>query len=752
MATTDFLIWHSPIRIGWLVRQGNTDDLLRAIEFSTVLAGGVFNPIIPIGAGVREDPKDLVARMGIDVVAPVADALELERFEKEHRFLKTPLRPNGPGISFLDHPSKRRRSVFLDVAYQYQKFWEDEASKSPTVRHGIVPKWDKDDECATALAVAFGQYPAEDEYVVDYLGHFVRSVSAEPSHVAIGGDIPESWGSKRTPLMSTALGLQVTLPGLSSLMFGFYFGDHTSFDSLVGFWNLRASGHLLQFVSTKVLSRYTTMVQGRAAAFLERSRKLALIAVEDNGVSPDVVRGLVGSEYSLFDFPCSNKGPFRGVSSMRAAFGRRDAIGHLDVSTPERPMVSVILPTDTFATDISATDQRQQLALELTSFGDHLYDGATLRPPHRPDLHEQYSREIVFDPWKLRSVHDGLRVFSTLYNKTLNLRPIRYVKILEALLERAGIQSTRSQAGLLTDKIIERFGGLEDARIFKIRGVRKLLDGLSPADAITKGNATSHIYNEGQFKDHEELFIEPRRSGFLKADQAFEHLLKKDVFRAGLQLICEQCQLDSWHGLPSIDDFWDCEFCGQRNRTSLQLNSRGDWKFRKSGLFARNNNQEGAIPVILTMQCLSRVLGGMSQKLNFASSLKFSGEGIDSEVDLVALGEADEGGVEILLCESKSAGGVIEEDDIKKLLLIRERLEKIEVRTVLGFSKTAEDFTPGEKDLFRKLHADGVRLFLFTRRELEANDGPYWDASDVPNKYPHASHELAANAFVRYLR
>lgn len=50
MKTADFYVGYRPVRLGLLVRDNNLEDLMSAIELNTLLWGGIFNPIIPVGS------------------------------------------------------------------------------------------------------------------------------------------------------------------------------------------------------------------------------------------------------------------------------------------------------------------------------------------------------------------------------------------------------------------------------------------------------------------------------------------------------------------------------------------------------------------------------------------------------------------------------------------------------------------------------------------------------------------------------
>lgn len=50
MATTTLSVKYRPIKIGFLVRDGNIEDLVKATGINTLLWGGIHNSIIPISA------------------------------------------------------------------------------------------------------------------------------------------------------------------------------------------------------------------------------------------------------------------------------------------------------------------------------------------------------------------------------------------------------------------------------------------------------------------------------------------------------------------------------------------------------------------------------------------------------------------------------------------------------------------------------------------------------------------------------
>src|SRR5208337_1889735 len=107
--------------------------------------------------------------------------------------------------------------------------------------------------------------------------------------------------------------------------------------------------------------------------------------------------------------------------------------------------------------------------------------------------------------------------------------------------------------------------------------------------------------------DYQWLYIEPRETGSeLKNGAVLSYLLDKGVFRAGLNFECPSCRLEFWRSLDDARSRLECEYCGHGFNAAPQLRDKA-WAFRRSGLLGNDDHQEGAIPVLLTLQQLMLV-------------------------------------------------------------------------------------------------------------------------------------------------
>jgi hypothetical protein len=226
--------------------------------------------------------------------------------------------------------------------------------------------------------------------------------------------------------------------------------------------------------------------------------------------------------------------------------------------------------------------------------------------------------------------------------------------------------------------------------------------------------------------------------------------LKNEFFRAGLELKCDNCGLESWLSLRQIDDGWTCEYCGHKNMTSLHIRDRGDWKFRKSGLLAKDNNQEGAIPVLLSLLALQRVFT-RDNALRLTSVNTTAGVP-PCEIDFMFV-EHRVSEITWALGEAKAAGGEIDAKDIANMMSVADELKKIGAKVYLIFAKTADRFTDKEIRLFTVAKTEGYSVILLTNKELEPYH-PYYDGNDreqLPHRYAHSFDDMARNSDFRHL-
>jgi len=295
-----------------------------------------------------------------------------------------------------------------------------------------------------------------------------------------------------------------------------------------------------------------------------------------------------------------------------------------------------------------------------------------------------------------------------------------------------------SEPGRIASRLIQQMGGVQGCRVFKIAGVRALIEKYKPFQSFTRSDATQIIggvdpaTNLPNFSRYEFLFIEHREGPKLKPHQVFDFLAKKNVFRVGLNFTCPNCELEFWTPLDDLATEITCEYCGQRFNVTPHLKD-GVWAYRRSGLFGREDHQQGAIPVALTLQQMDTVL---SWGIVFVTSMTIESRagGFETcETDLVIVSEKgsydDRLGIAIGECKGR---GEITEEDVRKLSQVADTFPKDRIVPFIVFSKTTP-FTADEIARCRRAQPAGrKRIILLSDRELE----------------PYFVYEWAENEFV----
>jgi hypothetical protein len=258
--------------------------------------------------------------------------------------------------------------------------------------------------------------------------------------------------------------------------------------------------------------------------------------------------------------------------------------------------------------------------------------------------------------------------------------------------------------------------------VFKITGVRKLIQQYSPDQSFTRSGALTIIGNHDpagrpRFSDYQSLSIEGVP---VTPENAFSYLLKRGVFRVGLHLLCPNCEPKSWIHLDEVRTFSRCEYCGRDFNISEQLKHR-DWAFRRSGLFGRDDSQGGGIPVALTLQQLTSALHGQVIAYTTGTELEPTIAKVQTcETDFALLTESlRDQTPQVVIGECKASGQIVE-DDVRKLASVADALEASgDCEAFVVFAKTSP-FRPEEIACCKAAQGKyRQRVILLSDRELE---------------------------------
>ena len=385
----------------------------------------------------------------------------------------------------------------------------------------------------------------------------------------------------------------------------------------------------------------------------------------------------------------------------------------------------------------------------IVSIGSPLDDrdsSSTFWTPYVPELNPYYRHETHLGLHGVRVEVNGLGIVVPATESDVTIRALDRQKLVMKLFEAFGMKADASEPGLIGARLIQQMGGIQGCRVFKIAGVRKLIQQYGPLESFTKSNALltigqvdplSHMLN---FKNYEQLYVEGQP---ITPEKAFIYLLKRGVFRVGLALHCPSCELEFWIGLDNVKTESKCEYCGQMFNIAPQLKDR-DWRYRRSGLFGREDHQEGSIPVALTLLQLDTVISMKRKVLVTAMNIAPISANIECcESDFVVVTQAPrDNRIQIVIGECTTGGpkNEITKDDVRKLTKIADAFPLNRVEPFILFSKT-NPFTMEEVSICQEAKAPNrFRVILLSDRELE----PYF-------VYERTSQDFNINRFANSL-
>ena len=721
MNTLGITLRYRPVRIGWCVQQGDLDAFRMAARWSFTMWGGRFNPIIPIDDANLA--KRLIDLYRVDCLYPATENDAVKAFIEEQRHLRW-IDWQVALTSDQGHGSKA--STIADIMHPigkiYDKHHKHNLHSEPIIQ---LHDWGPEDPLADMLLMSFGGVPPANECSEDYLAIIRLRLKGEQTRIARDGPVwplAEKWtlASLNRAFIDKHYAVQNNwdYPG-------FYVGDVSNFMDLVNCWNLRAADVPVLFYDHAFSERLSPLRQDwitRAPRSLRPGREAGL-ALWHRTETELPGQDLFGEQITQCRM---SDGLWNGMNIQAPImhFGSAETLASVDTSG-ETPEISFSLPDSPFK-DMGRFGSDAYVVSVDPGIGLFSNEHFTLHMPFVPQLNEYYGRNAIHIWDKARAEPDSIGIVSTARTNHLSIHALEVGQLVKEIFAAIGIAAEPSAAGLVCTRLIMQMGGIDKSRVFRIGGVRELIENHSPNQSFTQSYAKQTIRAEGTaypLSLYENLYIESRPPGTkLTNDAVLSHLLKKGVFRPGLKLSCPNCRLDFWTSLDDLRTNTGCEYCGQVSNIGPQLKDR-DWAFRRSGLFGRSDNQEGAIPVVLTLQQLAHI-GSLSKQLQTtAMTLESSGADISScEVDFVVINQRTrDQKIQIAIGECKTRG-TITKADVRNLVRVAEAFPKDRYEVFLIFAKLA-DFSREELTYIQETNGQkGVphrRAIILTTRELE---------------------------------
>jgi len=758
VGTTNLSIRYRPVRIGFLVREGSVEDLVAAVSTNTLLCGGIYNPIIPISERTQL-AENLIRLFRVDVLHATTENEHSKLFEEKYSFLQSP-QYHARGLFCEDYPTQKHKLCYLDVLNLIECYWEQDLRHRPKKYKSncVLTTWDADDPLKNLFAVLFGSFPSRDSLLDDFGTAFLKGLRARENRIVATDFLSADLLKTVSPIQFTASELESYSTGHGLLRDGIYIGDENSFDDLCSFWNLRAAGSAIQFLPRNNVPRCEAYIRSHLRLLDDRPSKFsgvndhlvvhyhrkvtAPVEVDEETVA--LAKRFQGKKGFIYSAQTEALWNGLNLGATTHDFGSESALANVEEYFDRHRVILNLQDKPPVVKNAGHEIQAQQVVVSIRPYGEGSdYRRHTLKPPFIFGLSGGYSKEIAVYPERLRSEPEGVGLIVGADDKFTTLYPLSHQMLIEQVFNYVGIGASISQPGLITLRILEKLKSqmAVGGDVFSIRGVRELLESLRADESIERGAATNRIWANGQFKNYVRYWKDP--------NSAFDYLLAKEFFRAGLELQCDSCKLKSWLSLKDMDDIWTCTYCGNKHQTSLHVRNRGNWRFRKSGLFAKDNSQEGAVPVILTLRKFADTFDWSN--LVYSPSLNLEVGSLKCETDFCVMQYERRGDIELGIGECKSYGGNIVQEDIDNLKTVYAKFKGTDVKCHLVFAKTADQFAPEEIALFKSLIGENIPVVLFLNRELETDRYYDYAASDVPEKYASTLRQLSRNSYHRYL-
>lgn len=784
MTLEDVRIQYRPLRIGFCVRNGNIQDLLFAAKLNTLLWGGIFNPIIPIGAREGLD-HNLVKLFKVDVLIPVVNGDEIKKFIEHYKWAKFPLMHDSSSILAGDINDTGKKVVkVLDISHLLKILWDENFKFSkPGDSNCVTVSWTPKDVDKDIFILMFGAYPKE-KFVFKYEKNFKKALRAHEIKLEEKKQIPTQLASSITHFYLT--GQKIQSYGGRFVDSGVYVGDRTNFDDLLNFWNLRAAGNHITFLPKGSVRRFLSYTKAHAGRIKkpEESRHSSLTVWfrgQQKGDYEEIKKIIKPLEKKDRIFRLNNVSinswNGRNIIPVHIFFNETTTLANFNVKY-EKPNISFRLSDKPFPKSDGREFSHQLFVVSLRPYFGVEFSEYTVNLPTLPDLNEWYAREMVFDPYSLRVVKNylgrAIDLIAETDTDTLQFSPIRKFDIIKKIFERAGISIDKSGAGLVAERLIALMGGVTgSARIFKVTGVRKFIEETDPLRQQIKYDILEKIRDKTAevetFKNFENEFGLKGKTPLIP-EYIFDEFIEHNLLQAGVEVRCPKCSLKDWIQLKEVDEYYVCKFCFEKSKfvevvePIVIKGEKADgvrWSYRLSGLLGRNDKQQGAIPVILTLLHLSNRIHFESDSFySTALDLNFNKNGkvVKAETDLVVLDLAErisKEAIEILIGECKT-GRSITREQVDNLVVVKELIEKSGIKCHLVFSRTKGDFAKSEIFHFQRLTKMGIKPLLFTAHELE----PWWNTYKfykdtkqnfkIPIEHPFTFSDLAENSAYIY--
>lgn len=692
-----------PIRVAFLVDPTDRNGLYRAIELSSFLWGGSYNPIIPV---YRRTPANWELHKVRRLPQP-ADIISgyLEGFDPD---LVVPVGRCAKNSYQIGNRDLVQEPMLLG-----------DISKTATPRHGIgliellsdflekEMKYKRNDDLHIAipdiprsyrnfLASVFGVLPADAQRIVDKDFSHVPGIAHVKPTLANFVDLWQPgcmfprhlsmWSLEEKPLRDAVL----------------FVCDATSPQDIIDYWNLRAAGYYVVPIPIQVLTREN--VKKLAQDFIENNYRpyrnnpsmfQNTIIQRSRGVTEEAVKKLCES---LNIKKAEEKNQFK--YSVRWWYPRL-----WDAWARENASEGVVFPYS-HEEERSISEGESQLDLRSLNPKIDLFREHSGKPRFANEFGFRFfgSKEQMAEviPEGSRELSSAIGRNEYYYWRFSKFGPVflahneddlifidlpRAETVMSEWFRERGWKVSLSGPGRIATQLIKQLGGSFGTSWLAHRGVIGLLGELEKKEA---GIPRQAVIGKLQkvITDNELIF---------DSERFLERLLEANALRLGARIQCPICTRHNWYELNALDYKLTCRFCLSKFEPPVKSPKDIEWTYRVHGPFASSIAQ-GSFTVLLTLKFLS---GDHGRGITPLFSYKAEKDGKELEADLTCLYKRStwrETGTHVVHAECKSFN-LFEQRDMDRMKDLAEAFPG----AVLVFSTLNESLNKTEIKIIESL-------------------------------------------------
>jgi hypothetical protein len=699
-----------PLRVGFLVNPADSAALLRSIQLSTMLWGGIYNPIVPLfpkrlprrwspHPGDRTQTPDSIATGYLDGFDP--DLIVCVGFSRQPTFQAGNRKVISEAALVGEFPTSGRPGYGIGVYEVAAHLAETEFKflrKEPL--NVALPLLSKPH--GLFLAAVFGSLPGEiaalirtnlggrlgitdQTYAIATLTEHLTPRNVFPRRIGIFG----LRGHLREPTV--------------------YCMDAASSLDLIDFWNLRAAGF------TVIAAPKQLWTQPELCALI---REFVDRHYQPHRHNPEyyfhatvqVGRSLELAEVQRF-IESLNISPSETVTQPRLV--TRPWYPRLwdrwaRENTPQRPEPTIARERET---SVRETDQVADLRTLDPPFDelppdytgnacfvneiDYSVYGAT--DPVAEVLPEgSHTLARRFAPASLdefRLARTGLTFLAEHSEQRIFFQVPRAEELMVSWLADLGWKAELSAAGRVAKQMLRRLGGVSGVNLLNHAGVIKLLDQYASEKV---DDSDQSIPKPPRWIGEEDLRGKLARilttdQRPIEPDRFIRMLVERQAIRLGLELHCPTCLRWLWRPVDELDYEIECEHCLTSFAMSSAPSAERKWSYKPTGPFNARDYAAGSYAVLLTLQFFARNHHHATTPL---LSFKATKNNNSLEADLALFyddGSWRSAKQELIFAECKSFG-TFEDRDIDRMTALSQAFPG----SVLVFAKLGETFDDRE--------------------------------------------------------